>query len=318
MNEQWRNLLQKLKKPTGWLLALTYIVTAISIAGALTLVVIMPETLGLQILSYIFYGLAAISLGYTVYTIVLFAPRMKANITSWMRKSKLVSRMLDNYGFRTVLLAAGSLLLNIAYSVFNGVIGILERSVWYGALAGYYILLTLLRSGIVLYHRKKAKGLTRFDDETEERFAEIKKFKVCGALLIALPFFLSFAILEMVVNDKGYGYMGIMIYVVAAYTFYKITMAIVNAVRARKKSDDLTIQALRNIGLADALVSILALQTAMFHSFGTELTNTGLANALTGGGVCALTIALGVFTLIVANRKTKELQKEINYAGKSE
>jgi len=66
------------------------------------------------------------------------------------------------------------------------------------------------------------------------------------------------------------------------------------------------------------MVSILALQTAMFHSFGTEGMNTGLFNALTGGAVCALTIALGVFTIMIANKKRKNLQKEFHYAGKSE
>jgi len=318
MQEKWRNFLRRLKNPTGLLLTLTYLVAVISIVAAITFAVLAPSSLGLQILSYICYALAAISLGYTVYTIVLFAPKIKRNITALLRKSQLISRMLDNYGFRTVLLAAGALFINIAYAVFNGVIGILERSIWYGALAGYYLLLILLRSGLVLYHRKKAKGLTNYEDELEEQLAEIRKFKICGCLLIVLPFFLSFAILEMVVNDRGYDYMGLMIFAVAAYTFYKITMAIVNAIKSRKKSDDITVQALRNVSLADAMVSILALQTAMFHSFGTEELNTGLFNALTGGAVCALTIALGVFTIMIANKKRKNLQKEFHYAGKSE
>ena len=51
-----------------------------------------------------------------------------------------------------------------------------------------------------------------------------------------------------------------------AYTFYKITMAVVNMVKVRKTKSPILIT-IRNIGAADALVSMLTLQAAMFASF---------------------------------------------------
>ncbi len=314
MNEKRRNLLNKLKKPPVWVLILLYGFTAVSAACAIVLAILQPSNALLRILSFILYGLAAISLSWTVYTLVFILPKCKDGMLRGMRKIGFLERMLDNYGFRTVILSGVSLFLNVLYAAFNAVIGFLEKSVWYGALAGYYILLTLLRSGIVLYHRKKAKNGTAFESEREEKLAEIKKCAVCGYLLIALPLFLSAAILETVVSEQGYQYMGLTIYVVAAWTFLKISLAIYNAIKARKKSDDLTVQALRSVRLADALVSVLALQTAMFHSFGTEFTQKGLFNALTGGVVCALTVLIGSYTVYTANRKKKILQKEFDHA----
>ena len=307
-------LWQKLKKPSGSILALTYVLTAFSIAGAMLLLFADQSKLWIELLSYLFYALAAITLGYSVYTVILVAPRAKQQVLAAMRRNPLLSRLLESFGFRTVIFASVSLVINIGYAVFNGVVAILSWSGWYAVFAVYYFLLTLLRSGIVLYHRKKAKNASSLEDVRKQREAEIAKYRFCGVLLVIMPICLSFAILLMVSKGRGYSYMGLMIYVVAAYTFYKIIAAIVNMIKARK-SDDLTVRALRHVTLADAMVSILGLQTAMFHSFGGDL-DTGLANALTGGAVCALTAALGVYMLIGAHQKKKELQKEFENGRK--
>ena len=303
-----KRLWQIVKHPSSAFLALTYVLTVLSIAGAMILLFADQSKLWVQLLSYVFYAMAAITLAYSTYTVVRFAPRIKKGILATMKRNRLLARMLESFGFRTVLFAAVSLAINIGYAAFNGVVAILSLSGWYAVLAVYYLLLILLRSGIVLYHRKKAKNASAFEDAHKRRAEEIAKYRFCGILLVIMPICLSFAILLMVSAGRGYSYMGLMIYVAASYTFYKIITSIINMVKARG-SDDLTVRALRHISLADAMVSILGLQTAMFHSFGGDI-DTGLANALTGGGVCALTAALGIYMLVGAHQKKKELQKE--------
>lgn len=298
--------LEKWKRPRGVWLILLYAVTLCACVGAISTLLWKNTPQWVSFLAYFLYGVAAISLGYTVYTVVIYAPGLKGRVIDFMKKNRFTARLLENYGFRTVMEACLSLVGNLAYAVFNGVVAILSRSVWYGALATYYILLTLLRSRLVLHHRKVARGA--LEDETQQRRSEISRYRLCGAVLTAMPLCLSFAILQMVVADKGYSYGELTIYVVAAYTFFKITKSIINAIKARK-NDDLTVKALRNVGLADAMVSILALQTAMFDAFGGTM-NTDLANALTGGGVCALTVVIGVYMLIKASKKTREMRED--------
>ena len=53
---------------------------------------------------------------------------------------------------------------------------------------------------------------------------------------------------------------------IAVYAFTKITIAIINFVKARK-SNSATVKVLRNIALADAAVSIFSLQRSMLVSF---------------------------------------------------
>ena len=115
----------------------------------------------------------------------------------------------------------------------------------------------------------------------------------------------------MVVEGSAFVRWGWTVFAFAAYAFYKITMAIYNVIKTRKM-DDMTLRALRCIGLADAMVSILALQTTLLYAFSTG--NNGVANALTGGVVCAFTVVIGAYMLICANRKKEKLQKEKEYA----
>ena len=82
-------------------------------------------------------------------------------------------------------------------------------------------------------------------------------------------------------------------------------MAIYNMFKA-KKNDDMTVRALRCISLADALVSILALQTTLLYTFSTNLQTNAFANALTGAVVCAITLALGIYMIINANKLLKK------------
>ncbi|MBQ3505513.1 MAG: hypothetical protein IJA89_01935 [Clostridia bacterium] len=302
MRDNWQAFLQKLKTPTGKFLALWYALTVLCVGGALALVVIAQSGVW-AIVSYVLYALAAVTFGYTTYTLVLFAPRVKRGITRYIKRTRFGRRLLEHYGFRTVVFAAVSFVFNVLYALFNGLVAIASRSVWYGALATYYIVLTFMRGGIISYHGKSAT-------ERSPK-VELRKYRSCGILLTTLPLCLSFAILQMVVDGSAFVRWGWTVFAFAAYAFYKITMAIYNVFKARKM-DDMTLRALRSIGLADAMVSILALQTTLLYAFSTG--NNGAANALTGGVVCALTVVIGVYMLICARKKKEELQKENEYA----
>lgn len=301
----WNNC----KRPKGWFLALIYIVTVASIVGALCILFVDYVGTPLEYVAYGLFALAACTLAYSVYTIVIYFPIMKNKIMGTIRSYPFLAKLLDNFSFRTLVFAFGSLLITVAYSVYNGVIAIILSSVWYGSLAFYYILLVFLRGGISLYHGKR-RGLQSpaEADEITNEITEIKKYRTCGILLIVTILALSVAITQMVAQNEGFQYYSLFIYVAAAYAFTKITFAIYNAFKAKKERSGYTILALRNISLADAAVSILSLQTAMFHAFSEPSVSTRFANALTGGAVCAFVVFLGVMMIIKANRTLRQAQ----------
>lgn len=302
MKEKWNKFFQKLKRPTGWLLALTYFLTVVFCGAAITLAVLGTKYPVLEYVGYATYGLAAVTLGYTVYTVVIYAPGMKAKLTAWIKKTAFGCRMLENYGFRTVIFAACSTVINIAYVLFHIVLGCISRPFWYMSLAAYYSMLIALRGGILLYQRKRLKT-----DEEDRRRLEIRKYRTCGILLTIIPVCMVIPILQIVFLDQAFVHMGWTVFAFAAYAFYKIIMAIYNLIKVRKQ-DDLTVQAVRCVGFADALVSIFSLQTALLFAFA-EGGYRG-ANVATGCAVCALTIALGIFMICRAHKKKKESKEE--------
>lgn len=247
------------------------------------------------IISYFVYAITAIIFAYSVYTIIISIPRFKQIIIIYMEKRDFTNKLIKNYKFRTIVFAVFSFSTTIIFALFQAFMGIINSSIWFGALASYYIVLSLMR-GNNLYKIFKMN----INEEGKS-----KLYRNNGYMLVLLTFIFSFAVVQMVLNEKGFEYIGMMIYVFALYTFYKITLATINIFKARKQND-FNIQTIRNINLADALVSIVALQTAMFHSFGTSDINTSIFNALTGGIVCILIIIIGITMIIQTNKYIKK------------
>ncbi len=293
MKRLFERILRSLKAPPIYIVFSVYILSFVIIGVTLFFLTLDLDGI-LLYLSYLMYALSALALSYSVYLTVRFAPRIKSSLIGFLMKNPLTARFLTHYGARTFAIASFTLALNIAYAAFCAIIAILSQKPWYGVLAAYYILLTFMRGGIVFYHgrmRKNSEG-----DFDERQRLDWKKYKTTGALLMLLPLSLSFAIVQMVKDTGGYKYGSIMIYAVAAYTFWKVTMSVINIFKA-KKSSDFIVMAVRNIGLADALVSLLSLQNALIRAFGNPK-EAAFANAATGAAVCAATFSIGLLMII--------------------
>ena len=123
--------------------------------------------------------------------------------------------------------------------------------------------------------------------------------------MLILNFALVPAIVQMVIKNEGFKYAGVMIYVMAAYAFYKLGISIYNLFKVKKQSN-FVIAAIKNISFADALVSILALQTALLQTFLQE-GSPRLFNALTGGMVSIGVISIGIYMIVNATCKLNKI-----------
>ena len=195
-----------------------HLLVYISTAAAAVLSIIQA---GKQILPWIagivVYVLAAVLL---TLSCVFFYHDLRENvikkILEVIKKNPLGERFLADYTFRTILTTLPAFLINVAYTVYNGVIGIMNQSVWF------------------------------------------------------------------------------------------ITMAVVNMVKVRKTKSPILIT-IRNIGTADALVSLLTLQATMLASFQNESSlDRNQMNAITGLAVCILIAILGISMIRYAFVQEKE------------
>ena len=127
-----------------------------------------------------------------------------------------------------------------------------------------------------------------------------------GILLLALNFALTGVILLTIAQDTAKRYSEVVVISIATYTFYKIIMAVANMVKVRKTQSPVLIT-IRNIGVADALVSMLTLQATMLASFqGKGGLDANRMNAITGMVVCVLILALGVSMIHYAFKNQKD------------
>ena len=97
----------------------------------------------------------------------------------------------------------------------------------------------------------------------------------------------------------------------AAYTFYAITIAIINVVKYRKYGSPI-LSAAKVINLTAALVSILSLETAMLSQFGDKKDEyfRQIMTSVTGGVISVLVLGMAIFMLVCSTRKLRNLNEQ--------
>lgn len=138
-------------------------------------------------------------------------------------------------------------------------LGIRYSSAWLITLAVYYLLLTGMR--YFLLHGVRPSDIGK--NLTEE----LRKYRLCGVLLLFMNIILS-SMIVLIMNSEGtFEYKGNLIYVMAGYTFYLVINAVRNVIKYRKIGSPL-LSASKVIAFACALISTLSLETAMMGRFG--------------------------------------------------
>lgn len=286
-----------IKKVVDFVLRPPWYVAIIIGILTITLVAVSVYTICIEFISvylYFLYGIAAIFLSLTVWHIIIFAPKIKKSFILSMNKRKFTASLINDYGFRAVTFSSVAFVVNIGYAVFNGVIGIVARSSWFGALSLYYIVLSALKAFVLI----NAKRINKLDGDQSMR--KYRLYKYCGVSLILLSLALSGAVVQMALTDKAFEYADLMIYIAAFYAFYKLTVAIIQFVKSRRHGRTIN-ETLGLITLSDGLVSILALQTALLVAFGEG--NNNIYNAITGTVIMLIIIAIGIYMTATAKNK---------------
>ena len=238
------------------------------------------------------YVISALCLIYFIYLIVLIVPRVRIWFKTKSKRFKFTNNFINNYNFRAVCFAIGSLSITATYVFAMGFIAIKDSSIWFGAFTVYYIILSGMRSAVLLSAKYTSKE------------KQINQYLICGILLLILNITLAVVVGCTFKMDLAGRYSGIMIYVAATYTFYRLGLGIYNICKA-KKVESFVVKSIKKISFADSLVSIFVLQVSLLYEFSTA--NHAIYNLLTGMFVCVGLISTGVY-MIVRYCKVKQKQ----------
>ena len=195
----------------------------------------------------------------------------------------------ESYSFKTLISSTASLCVTILFALYHGFLGLAASSIWHGSICVFYLLLVVIR-GIILLTEYRIKS----EREEEKQRRRRKTFSITSVLLLLLNLSLMLPISLMVLLQNQVNIGKIPAIAMAAYTTYKITMALIHI--RRQKIYHVLIRELRTINLIDALVSILTLQSTliMVNSGPAEETNMLTLSSISSAAIYIVIIIVTV------------------------
>ena len=289
----WKKIGKKLLFPPIWTIVL------LTVTCTVALVEIFINGWEMSILAYVSYVLSFYTL--TVICIICWKvlPGHYKDIKVKLHKNKYIDRYMTDAVFKSNVGLYRSLAINLIYVVVNAVSGYIYQTYWFVIFAIYYAIIAMMRFLLVRYVIKNPIG--------KNYLGELKRARLCAYILMTVNLVLSGAVLMMVFFDRGFQYQGFLIYVVAMYTFYITTTAVIDMIKYRKyKSPIMSIT--KVIKMASALFSMLFLETAMFAQFGAETSPEvkKLMIMLTGAGISIAVVSMAIYMIVETTKEIKE------------
>lgn len=255
--------------------------------------------------AYFAYILSAYALIITVTSVIDWF-RTGIEFHPFVRKMlsiPLLHRYVKEDVFRAEAALYCGFFINLLYVTIKLFSGIYYKSVWFGTLAVYYILLAIMRFSLL--HHMRTQGKAKSD-----KAASWRRYRLCGIILLWMNWALLGIIVLVLHQNKGFAYPGMLIYAMALYTFYAAIMAVRNVLKFRKYGSPV-LSAAKVINLTAALVSMLSLETAMLTQFGTadDAGFKQIMMAATGFGISAIVLGMAVYMIIHATKTIKIMEE---------
>lgn len=257
-------------------------------------------------ISYISYFISAYALAITITGITGVVCIVRQGIGKHPLAKKVISiplinRYLRENMFRAEVALYQGFLINLLYVGIKMFSGIFYRSVWFITLAFYYILLAIMRFSLLNYVRNTKKN----------KIFEWKRYRLCGIILLFMNIALTGIVILVVYKNSGFEYPGMLIYVMAMYTFYAVITAVWNLIKFRRYGSPV-MSAAKVINLTAALVSMLSLETAMLTQFGAadDPMFRQIMTASTGVGISIIVIGMAIFMIVYSTKQLKYRKQE--------
>lgn len=295
----WKKLGKKCLFPPMWVMIVLTIVSTIG------LITVFVEKLETHFVSYIIYVMSFYTLMILCIYFSMVFPKHYQEIKQKLYDNKYSNRLITDELFRNHVSLYGTFVINTLYAGVNAILAVRFHTNWFGILAAYYMILSIMRFLLLRYIKGNAIGTNIL--------GEWKRARICAIILTLVNIILSGAILMIMYQDKGFEYYGIFIYVMAMYTFFITTIAIINIIKYRKYKSPI-VSITKIITLAAALVSMLSLETAMLTAFGEDTPQEvkRIFVALTGAVISIVILVMSCYMIMRSIIEIKIIKENIN------
>lgn len=217
-----------------------------------------------------------------------------------IKKTALGKRVFDDLLFRLLITSSGSMGWNLIYALFNGVLAIAYRSFWFLSMFVYYLILGGMR--LLVVSPKK--------DKAAERWSDPAIMRALGIEMIILAVVVSGIVCTSIAEKHNPTYNIVVMITIAAYTFYTVTMSIINIVRAHKRKNTTMIM-LRDISLAGTIAAVLSLERSMLGTFGNAEDSFSMIVEIISGAV-AFALIIGIAISMIVRSRWEKCDAEDN------
>ncbi len=308
--KKFKDIINKILYPPAWVIALS---SVIGFPATIVSLKFLSETNPISYVSYVLsaYALTTLCFNFTRAKKrcreLIHGDEIKAIVSfrNFMHRYKYTSMYLDDREFRAKVSLYIGLIINLMYAVFKCSTGAIFRSAWLWAIGVYYVILSAIRLMLL----RNVRITDKKEHTAERRIYEYKSARLCGIMMLALNVAMTLMTVQMIWQNRGYEYRGYIIYISALYAFYCLINAVVNVVKFAKINNPI-LSAAKMLSLAGALMSMFALQTAMFSAFGGGESYQRLMNTVTGGIVCAAVLGIAMFMIVTSNKKLAQSNSE--------
>ena len=273
------------------------------------MIILIPIATVFLVYSMVFIGteslVAILSYVLAFYTLLVWSMRVPDLIRffrSFKNENKYARRWLDDAHLRVNTSLYGGLLWNTAYALLQLGMGFWHHTFWFYSLAGYYVILAVMRFFLVRYTTKNKPG--------EKRRDELIRYRACGIVFLVMNLTLSVMIFFMVYWNRTFEHHEITTIALAAYTFTAFTKAIISIIKYRKYNSPVY-SAAKAISLASACVSMLTLEATMLTTFNDgsiDLTGRRIMLGCTGAAVSIFIIVMAIYMIVQSTKTLRTLR----------
>ncbi len=284
----WKKICHRLFFPSPWLLVPLVVCSAgLLLSSALTRSGTDPVSISSYVLSF-----------YTLVVTCLRIPAMICWLTKFRQTNPFLCHWQEDIPFRMKTTLTISLVCNWCYALFHLALGIGHHSLWYDSLSAYYLTLGVMRFFLRYHVAHFAPG--------SQLHRELRHYRFCGWVFLLTNLALTAMLFQMIFQDRLVRHHEITTIAMAAYTFFSLTMAVIQLISYRRYHSPVY-SASKAISLASGLVSVLTLEGTMLLTFGQDLTvqTRRLFLSLSGSAVSLGIIAMALSMIV---KSTKILQ----------
>lgn len=237
-----------------------------------------------------------------------FIKKVLSKLENILNKFKWFSLLETKFKFTSILSIFGSIFINLVIFLMNFSFSIYYSSPWYFTFSLYYLFLII---GRILTLILSYKNIKKNKEDDNKYYKNNLKIHLIIGFLNILDSFLIGGITYVVLRLKPPSIKSLVPAITSAtYTFYKFTVAIINLVKAKKIKDNITILTFKEIGLIDAIASMLMLEVTMIYANG-DFDNMKYVFIISGSVFTIIALIISITMIIRGIKRIKNFNKNL-------